>query len=122
MQVLTNIFNYVISYATVGSLVDGVEVTEPSDMTHFEENYQAYKLSDGELVFDEAHAEFLRSEDNKEVLRERRETECFIYTDRGRLWYDQLTPQQLIELGDYYRAWLDVTDTLVAPDKPTWLT
>ena len=57
----------------------------------------------------------------KENLRERREKECFPVINRGKLWYDCLTPLQLGELKSWYWAWLNVTDTCVIPTKPAWL-
>lgn len=57
----------------------------------------------------------------KETLRERRAKECFPIINRGKLWYDCLTPIQLGELKSWYWAWLNVTETLVIPTKPDWL-
>ncbi len=54
-------------------------------------------------------------------LRAKRETECFLIINRGQLWYDTLNGQQKDELKEWYIAWLDVTDTLVVPNKPNWL-
>lgn len=54
-------------------------------------------------------------------LRARRETECFTIINRGELWYDTLTNDQIAELNEWYRAWLNVTETKVIPTKPTWL-
>ena len=54
-------------------------------------------------------------------LRNQRERECFPIINRGALWYSALTTEQYNELQTWYRAWLDVTDTLVVPTKPGWL-
>ena len=54
-------------------------------------------------------------------LRAKRETECFPIINRGQLWYDTLNEQQKAELKQWYINWLDVTDTLVVPNKPNWL-
>lgn len=48
--------------------------------------------------------------------------ECFSVINRGRLWYDALTEEQLSELQSWYRAWLDGTNTQTIPEKPEWLT
>lgn len=56
-----------------------------------------------------------------EELRVQRESECFNIINRGKLWYDNLTEQQLIELNNWYKEWLDVTITKVIPVKPKWL-
>lgn len=56
-----------------------------------------------------------------EDLRLRREVECFPIINRGKLWYDNLTTEQVTELDEWYNAWLDVTETKVIPNKPNWL-
>lgn len=56
-----------------------------------------------------------------EELRYRREKECFVVINRGKLWYDTLTEQQVYELDIWYKAWLDITLTRVIPSRPTWL-
>lgn len=54
-------------------------------------------------------------------LRAQREQECFPIVNRGQLWYEMLTDAQKSELSAWYNAWLDVTETLVVPTKPSWL-
>ena len=71
-------------------------------------------------VIDYDNTEDLRIQKIEE-LRQRREVECFSIINRGKLWYDTLTPEQLEELQEYYKKWLDVTETLVEPTKPEWL-
>jgi hypothetical protein len=78
-------------------------------------------MVDGVLVFDPNEDEFLSEKKLIEELRERRKTECFSYIDRSKFWYDSLTPAQLTELSAFYEAWLEVTDTLEVPEKPSWL-
>ena len=56
----------------------------------------------------------------KEILRTEREF-VFKVINRGKLWYDTLTPEQLEELKVWYAAWLDVTETLKKPKRPSWL-
>ena len=60
-------------------------------------------------------------EEFKNNLRAKRKTECFPIVNRGQLWYDKLTEEQMVELKEWYIAWLDVTDTLVVPNKPNWI-
>ena len=120
MQILLE-NGYVLSYALVGTLVDGIEVTEPADIEHFKEHYQAYRLRDGMLEYSED-----KNTDNErkalcDELRQRRETECFSYINRGELWYARLTEDQKTELQVWYAAWLKVTETLTVPEKPSWL-
>lgn len=54
-------------------------------------------------------------------LRNQREVECFPIINRGKLWYDTLTTEQVTELNEWYNAWLDVTETRIIPTKPSWL-
>lgn len=63
----------------------------------------------------------LTNEEIIEQLREQREIECFSIINRGQLWYNTLTTEQVNELNNWYRAWLDVTETKIVPTKPSWL-
>ena len=56
-----------------------------------------------------------------EDLRQQREEECFSIINRGKLWYDNLTEEQLVELNTWYNAWLNVTETKIIPEKPSWI-
>ena len=60
-------------------------------------------------------------ENKKNSLRLRREEECFSIINRGKLWYDNLTEEQIAELDVWYNEWLNVTITLEVPEKPEWL-
>lgn len=90
------------------TIEDGFANCEPSD---FNEN----------LTFnvDKYNARKLNAQKN--ALRSQREAECFPIVNRGQLWYDTLTEEQRAELKEWYSAWLDVTDTLQVPAKPSWL-
>lgn len=57
----------------------------------------------------------------EESLRKKRCEECFTIINRGKLWYERLTSEQIGELKEWYQAWLDVTKTLVIPVAPNWL-
>ena len=59
--------------------------------------------------------------DPAKKLREAREYVCFPVINRGKLWYDRLTPMQLGELKSWYQAWLDAPETLTYPVAPAWL-
>lgn len=122
MQVLCNNRGYVQSFAFIGALVGGIDTLEPEDMDLFMHQFYAFQLKDGKLVYDPTEYEKVQTEEQKENLRIRRETECFSVVNRGQLWYEGITLSQLLELRQWYKAWLDVTTTLVAPDKPKWLT
>ena len=59
-------------------------------------------------------------------LRQQRQDECFSIINRGKLWYDNLTEEQLAELQDWYHDWLTLpnrygTDAFEMPIKPKWL-
>lgn len=56
-----------------------------------------------------------------EILRREREKVCFPVINRGKLWYDCLTPEQLGELKSWYWKWLNAPETLVYPETPSWL-
>jgi hypothetical protein len=55
------------------------------------------------------------------ILRERRKKECFPIVNRGFLWYNRLTREQLNELDEWYQAWLDAPKTRVVPPLPQWV-
>lgn len=57
----------------------------------------------------------------KAIIRATRERECFPVINRGRLWYNTLTVEQLSELKQWYFAWLNAPETLVIPKTPEWL-
>lgn len=57
----------------------------------------------------------------EEYIRYRREKECFPIINRGKLWYDMLTFEQVAELKEWYRKWLDAPATLYVPDLPSWV-
>ena len=55
------------------------------------------------------------------ALRFAREIQCFSIVNRGALWLESLTELQREELRTWYQAWLDVTETGVIPERPSWL-
>ena len=122
MKVLLSEQGYVVSYALEGNLLEAVEAAEPADLSHFEEHFTAYQVRDGTLVFDDTQAEAEQAQAAKDAYRKRREVECFPIINRGRLWYDTLSEEQLSELKTWYQAWLDGTNTQTIPEKPEWLT
>lgn len=63
----------------------------------------------------------LDNESEKNVLRSRREVECFAIINRGKAWYDLLTIAQEAELKSWYESWLNVTETRIIPKRPSWL-
>ncbi len=79
--------------------------------------YRIIRHDDAERI-----ASSLSADRAKEALRELRERECFAIINRGQLWYDLLTDEQKADLSEWYRAWLDITSTMMIPKRPTWLT
>ncbi len=55
------------------------------------------------------------------ALRQLRETECFPYVNRGELYFNQLSDKQKAEISQWYTDWLNVTETLKTPTRPSWL-
>lgn len=121
MQVLCDENGYITSFALVGTLVDGMEVNDPEDTDAFAAHFSAYRVRDGNLVFDQQQEEALLQEAEVEEIRQRREQECFSVVNRGQLWYELLNEEQKEELKTWYQAWLDATNTGVMPQKPAWL-
>ena len=114
---------YISEFALVGDLeCDGVcyEVETPLD-DDFLSKFRSYKYENGKLIHDEDQYEIVLHEQLVEDLRHRRSDECFTVINRGMLWYNTLTEDQVTELGQWYQAWLDVTETLVAPTMPEWI-
>lgn len=122
MWVLLNENGYVESYALEGSLLGSVEAVEPVDLTHFEEHFMSYQMQNGTLIFDGVQAAAEQTAAAENAYRKRRLEECFPIINRGQLWYDTLSKEQLTELKNWYQAWLDGTSTQTVPEKPEWLT
>lgn len=56
------------------------------------------------------------------ILRKNRFDKCFrIIDNRSKLWYNDLSDEQYTELRNWRQAWLDVTDTLIEPETPSWI-
>lgn len=84
-------------------------------------NYRAYRLIDGVLALDADRLADLQLEDKQNSIRARRERECYSVINRGQLWYEGISLARLVELRQWYRAWLDAPATLIIPDRPAWL-
>ena len=63
----------------------------------------------------------ISEKESLDVLRKKREEICFPIINRGKLWYDSLSSEQYRELKDWYKKWLDVTETNIIPETPEWL-
>ena len=88
-----------------------------------ENNFTIKELesSNGKRTFQIVEFPKPTKEETLEILRSKRETECFSIINRGKLWYDKLTEEQTKELDKWYHEWLDVTKTQTIPGKPAWL-
>lgn len=121
MQVLCDERGFVLSFAFVGNLVGGQEVPDPEDLELFMQRFYSFRMDNGKLEYDQEKYEEEQTEELKKEYRQRRETECFSVINRGQLWYEGITISRLIELRAWYKAWLDVTETMVIPTRPSWL-
>ena len=109
---------------------DAVTIPTPSDIDVelFYKEFRSYKIIDGVLTKDDTRLQEIQEEkltvESKiklMQLRLRRENECFSVVNRGMLWYNTLTEDQIDELDKWYHAWLDVTETNIIPNKPEWI-
>ena len=121
MKILIDENKYLTCFCIDAELDGGLEVETPKDIDSFIDVFRAYRYDNGNLVLDYDKLEILNCDRIKNDLRRRREKICFPYINRGALWYEALTDEQREELKLWYRKWLDVTDTRVVPDTPTWL-
>ena len=121
MKVILDDKGFIASFALEGEITDGIELPTPEDIDHFMEHWQSYRSKDGKALFDEEQDTALAVESEKEALRQRRQTECFTFVNRGQLWYATLSVKQLAELTAWYTAWLKVTETKTILERPVWL-
>ena len=123
MQVILNEQGYVRAYALIGTFGSSyITVGEPTDINDFEDNYRSYYLSeDWVLVKNEDKQKEIEEQREVTNLRSQREKICFPVINRGELWYGKLSANQKEELSTWYQAWLDVTETKIAPETPAWL-
>ena len=123
MQVILNEQGYVKAYALIGDFgTPSVAVNEPENIDDFEMNYRSYYLSeDNVLVKSDDKQKDIEEQRELTSLRTQRAKICFPYINRGALWYENLTDEQREELKLWYRKWLDVTESKIVPDTPTWL-
>ena len=121
MQIVTDEQGFVLSFAYEGNLVDGIEVPEPEDIEQFLHQFYVFQFQDGKLTYNADAYDAHVLEEQKAEYRLRREKECFSVVNRGQLWYEGISITQLLELRQWYKAWLEVTETMVVPEKPAWL-
>ncbi len=108
---------------------DGFERFNENCLEMEQEVYRIVNGYNGALFFEEytqtdeykSKAEEFKLRSELNALRHRRERECFSVINRGALWYERLTEEKKVELGQWYDAWLDITETKIVPEKPIWL-
>lgn len=108
---------------------DGFERFNENCLEMEQEVYRIVNGYNGALFFEEytqtdeykSKAEEFKLRSELNALRHRRERDCFSVINRGALWYERLTEEKKVELGQWYDAWLDITETKIVPEKPIWL-
>lgn len=108
---------------------DGFERFNENCLEMEQEVYRIVNGYNGALFFEEytqtdeykSKAEEFKLRSELNALRHRRERECFSVINRGALWYERLTEEKKVELGQWYDDWLDITETKIVPEKPIWL-
>ena len=121
MKIKINEFGYIDEFALIGDL-DGeyIEIDfSPDEM--FYSKFNSYKYNNGKLEYN--NDKYAENVDNQYMseLRRQREIQCFPVINRGQLWYDSLSIGQYLELKDWYKDWLDVTETKIIPDRLEWI-
>lgn len=110
-------------------VADGFEKFDPECSAIDEKDYHVSNGYNGHVFFNDymqtteyrLKAESYHAEQELKELRRRRERECFPIVNRGEAWYRLLLEYQRQELYVWYQQWLDVTETRVIPQKPTWM-
>lgn len=106
---------------------NGDNSIELDDMPKLEKSLAEYTVENGQITYvgfteKQAILQQQASEEEKlSILRSKRKHECFPVINRGYIWYSTLSTEQIEELKNWYNGWLNVTATLVVPDKPEWL-
>lgn len=120
MKVKLDSDGFVAEFARIGENPACTVSVDAPDGFEFA-NYKAYRLIDGVLALDADRLADLQLEDKQDLIRARRERECYSIINRGQLWYEGISLARLVELRQWYRAWLDAPATLTIRDRPAWL-
>jgi hypothetical protein len=115
---------YITGYSTQGGFKDGITVVDSFiDLLDNEDQtgYLLYIDENTKPIYDKAKHDTAKTKQLEEEIRIRRTVECFVVTDRGKLWYDSITQQQLQELKTWHTAWLAAPETKIIPPLPTFL-
>ena len=110
--------NAVIDYSsTRNTIVDNCNEYEIDLPLGIIDDLRFYRYVNGELIFDKE----LELQNLIQNIRHNRERICFAVANRGQVWYNTLTTEQLVELQSWYQAWLDAPQTLIEPETPYWI-
>ena len=114
--------NKILSISQAKIWMEGYDTIEYNSKEVIDfDKIEGYEYISNSIVFNkDLYDSFLKEKEIKE-LREKREIECFAIIDRSQLWYNSLNETQINELTVWYNNWLNVTETLIIPEKPTWL-
>lgn len=113
---------YVKSWAIFGDEHEyPIEVDMPKETETFMNYMTAFQYSDGALTIDHSKLEEIQNKDFLNTIRTKREEICFPVINRGQLWYNKLNSEQISELNVWYQNWLDVTETKIIPETPSWV-
>lgn len=119
--------DYLIGYSSsdTDTLEDSNNKTIITDIDISEEelfkNFNAYKYENNTLILDLEKKNKIEEDNFLNEIRSQRSTECFPIINRGALWYNTLTEDQLKELNTWYLAWLDAPETKNIPEKPIFI-
>lgn len=108
--------NYIIGYTEM-PFNENLPFIEVESLEEIQLGYT--QIIGGQII--QPSSEYVKIEKLKNELRFEREAECFPYINRWEMWYSFLTIEQKQELRNWYIDWLNVTETLRRPIKPTWL-
>lgn len=111
-------------YLTKNNLVLNTFVEEPVSrvLNVTEEQFETINTHPAHSAWqydEEADSFTLVSLLDEQSLRNRREEECFKLIDtKSKLWWDNLSQDTYTEISNWYKAWLNVTETKQIPKLP----
>ena len=87
---------------------ESISFTPSGKRWKYDENTDTFSLITLEKTLDE--------------LRHERNWKCFKLIDsKSKFWWESLSESQMLELKNWYKAWLNITETKTEPTKPEWL-
>lgn len=128
MQIAIDENKYIISWVDGGTIepAAGLTIVDVTSVPgNFITEWTHYQYINGQFIFTEGFI----SEADKEALRARRQKECFDIISHGSFIIKLLEnvadipsfTQRLNEFQQWYQGWLDVTETNIIPQYPTWI-